>query len=307
MRLLRCLTAVTSVTTMALSAVAHAQGPEITFHPARPAQGSLFRVSVSWPDAVSLRGTIAREAIHFERDSVGTFHAVAAVSVEAGGEVPGTLWPGDARDSMAIAVPVTARVARSERLRLPTEYVAPPDSALARRIAGERNQINAALARAHAEPRMWGSLWFSPPRRGAAITSGYGTRRVLNGETQSRHMGLDYDGRVGEPVHATNRGTVILVGDFFYNGKCVYVAHGAGLVTSYLHLSATHVVVGQTVERGQLIGAVGATGRVTGPHLHWSVLYGRISVDPLSLLSLRPLPTAGPATEPSGVRSGASR
>jgi murein DD-endopeptidase MepM/ murein hydrolase activator NlpD len=80
------------------------------------------------------------------------------------------------------------------------------------------------------------------------------------------------------------------VGDFFYNGKCVYLAHGAGLITSYLHLSATHVVVGDTVTRGQVIGEVGSTGRVTGPHLHWSVLYGRISVDPISLLNLRPLP-----------------
>ncbi|HEX9582224.1 MAG TPA: M23 family metallopeptidase [Gemmatimonadales bacterium] len=274
----------------AVTLMAQEPAAQVTWYPARPSQGSLLRVAVRWPEATSLRGTLAGEALHFERDTAGTFHGVGAIPIDADGEVRGLMWAGRRPDSVPLTVAVAVRRVRSERLRLAPEYVAPPDSALAARVATERAQISAALARAHAVPRLWGSLWFSPPRR-SDITSSFGTRRVLNGETQSRHMGLDYNGVVGDPVRATNRGVVILVGDFFYNGKCIYVAHGAGLVTSYLHLSAAHVTVGDTVARGQVIGAVGASGRVTGPHLHWSVLYGRISVDPLSLLSLRPLPT----------------
>src|SRR3990172_814562 len=123
-----CLNAVTA---MALAAALQAQAPEIALHPARPAQGSLFRMAVRWPEVTDLSGTLAGEALHFERDSTGTFHAVAAVSVEASGDVPGMLWPGNGQDSLAIVVPVAARARRAERLRLPTEYVAPPDSALA--------------------------------------------------------------------------------------------------------------------------------------------------------------------------------
>jgi len=295
--------AVAATTTVAASAQAPA--PTVSWYPARPSQGSLIRVAVAWPEVTSLKGVLAGEALHFERDTAGTFHAVGAVPVDADGSVSGFLWGDGSPDSVPMSVRVAARSVGSERLRMAPEYVAPPDSALAARVASERAQIGGALARAHREPRLW-SLWFSPPRR-AEVTSLYGTRRVLNGETQSRHMGLDYDGETGDPVRATNRGVVILVGDFFYNGKCVYIAHGAGLVTSYLHMSAVHVAVGDTVGRGQVIGAVGATGRVTGPHLHWSVLYGRLSVDPMSLLNLRPLPTEADGDGRDGQADGRRR
>src|SRR5207245_468147 len=95
-------------------------------------------------------------------------------------------------------------------------------------------------------------------------------------------------GTVGAPVHATNRGVVALVADLYYSGTTVLIDHGAGLVTGYFHLSRVFVVPGDTVERGQVIGHVGATGRVTRPHLHWWGTYGEITVDPLDLLRLVP-------------------
>jgi murein DD-endopeptidase MepM/ murein hydrolase activator NlpD len=271
---------------------------DVSWHPARPVQGSLIRVRVTWPEAAHLSGRLAGETLHFERDSAGAFHALAAVPLDARDTVAGAAWAVGAGDTLPVRLPVALRASASERLRLAAEYVEPPDSALADRIAAERAQIRQVFARAHEGPRLW-SLWFSPPRR-SRITSTYGTRRVLNGATRSRHMGLDYDGATGDPVRATNRGVVALVGDFFYNGKCVYIAHGAGLITAYLHMSAVRVAAGDTVERGQVIGAVGATGRVTGPHLHWSAHYGEITVDPASLLNLRPLPTV------PGVRGAAA-
>jgi murein DD-endopeptidase MepM/ murein hydrolase activator NlpD len=87
-------------------------------------------------------------------------------------------------------------------------------------------------------------------------------------------------------VLAANRGVVKLVGHFYYSGRVVYLDHGRGLVTAYLHLSEIDVAAGDTLERGGLVGRVGATGRVTGPHLHWMVRYGRVSLDGLRLLDL---------------------
>lgn len=268
--------------------------PAFSWYPPQPSQGSLIRLTVQWPGVVKLRGSLAGEMIHFERDTADTFHAVGAVPLNADRSLSGFLWADESPDSVAVSLPVAVRTVRSERLRTAPQYTAPPDSALARRIAVERAQIREVFARAHQEPRLW-SLWFSPPRR-SPVTSAFGTRRTFNGATLSRHLGLDYDGVIGDPVVAANRGVVALVGDFFYGGTSVYISHGTGLVTAYLHLSAVHVAVGDRVERGQLIGSVGATGRVTGPHLHWSVNYGRLSVDPMTLLGLRPLPTA-----PAGV------
>ncbi len=99
-------------------------------------------------------------------------------------------------------------------------------------------------------------------------------------------MGTDFAGAVGTPVAASNRGVVRIVDAFYLGGNVIYIDHGAGIVTAYLHLSKQLVAVGDTVQRGQTIGQVGASGRVTGPHLHFIARYGQITVDPASLFSL---------------------
>jgi murein DD-endopeptidase MepM/ murein hydrolase activator NlpD len=99
-------------------------------------------------------------------------------------------------------------------------------------------------------------------------------------------MGTDFAGTTGAPVHATNRGVVRIVDAFFYGGNVVYLDHGDGLTSAYLHLSEQAVAPGDTVASGQLIGRVGATGRVTGPHLHLIMRYGNVTVDPLSLFAI---------------------
>ena len=99
-------------------------------------------------------------------------------------------------------------------------------------------------------------------------------------------MGVDFAGRRGASVRAANRGVVALVADLYLSGTTVLIDHGAGLVTGYLHLSRVLVAVGDTVARGQQIGEVGASGRVTGPHLHWLAAYGGITFDPLGLVGL---------------------
>jgi murein DD-endopeptidase MepM/ murein hydrolase activator NlpD len=108
---------------------------------------------------------------------------------------------------------------------------------------------------------------------------------MFNGTLSSRHLGVDFSGAVGTSVRAANRGIVALVDDFFLAGNVIYIDHGAGVVTGYFHLSKALVTAGDTVEKGQQIGLVGATGRVTGPHLHWNARYGAVTVNPLDLVS----------------------
>jgi murein DD-endopeptidase MepM/ murein hydrolase activator NlpD len=120
--------------------------------------------------------------------------------------------------------------------------------------------------------------------RNSQVTSGFGDGRVFNGRLASRHLGLDLRGFTGDTVVAAARGVVAITERFLLAGNVVYLNHGAGVLSAYFHLSEQLVEVGDTVEAGDPVGRVGATGRVTGPHLHWVVRYGRTSVDPRSLV-----------------------
>lgn len=150
------------------------------------------------------------------------------------------------------------------------------------RIRDERKRKTAAFARFR-EPDAAPSLEFDWPVRGRQ-TSPFGIRRFFNGEQRNSHTGLDLAGATGTPVNAAADGVITEAGNFFYSGNTVFVDHGQGVITMYGHLSKIHVEVGQVVARGQLIGDVGATGRVTGPHLHFSVALNDTLVDPMLML-----------------------
>jgi len=264
----------------------------ITWAPDRPLEGSLVRVTLTpgsgTADAMpAVRATLAGEPLHFEPAAGGAWTAVAAIPLGQSQRARLMLaaTPTAVHDSV-ISIPVAARIPDVARLRVADRFVRLPDSALAARIAREQRLVRGVLRASHERPRLWQEEFVQP--RTSRITSPFGQGRELNADSSVRwHRGTDLDGDRGAPVHAANRGVVALVADLYYAGTAVYLDHGAGLVTSYLHLQRADVAPGDTVASGQVIGRVGATGRVTGPHLHWAAHYGRVAFDPLDLLSLR--------------------
>jgi hypothetical protein len=258
--------------------------PEITWRPRLPLEGALVILDVRADSVLDVQGTLAGEALHFERVADG-FHALAGVPF-GGDSVTARVvrsHPSGVIDTVTVALPVRRRRMPGERLRVAPEFAQPPDS-LTDRIRLERELVDGVRERAHETPRLWREPFLRP--RPSRITSGFGTPRIFNGAVQSRHYGVDFEGQVGAPIEAANRGVVALVADLYYSGTTVLVDHGAGLVTGYFHMSRVLVVPGDTVERGQLLGRVGATGRVTRSHLHWWGTYGEVTVDPLDLLKL---------------------
>ena len=147
----------------------------------------------------------------------------------------------------------------------------------------ERERAHLAQVAATFSDIVPASLRLRQPAAGLRSSS-FGMRRIFNGQSRNPHSGMDIAASAGSPVIAAAAGSVIDSGDYFFNGKTVWLDHGRGLLTMYCHLSAISVRPGDTVEAGDVIGSVGSTGRVTGAHLHWSVTLNRVMVDPVLFL-----------------------
>lgn len=170
-----------------------------------------------------------------------------------------------------------------QKLVVDKKYVNPPAFEKAR-IEKDREKVKAALA-SGTGTRNW-SLPFARPVQGS-VSSQFGMKRVFNGQPRSVHRGLDLRGAQGTPIKACADGRVALVDNLYYSGNTVYLDHGNGVFTAYLHMSEPKVQPGQLVRKGDIVGLVGATGRVTGPHLHLSMIVQGQSVDPSPFLEER--------------------
>jgi len=168
----------------------------------------------------------------------------------------------------------------SESLEVESRYVEPPE-AIRERIAAEREELRVIYLRRTAGSNEAGP--FLRPVEGPP-TSVFGTERILNGKPRDPHAGWDLDAEVGDAVFAAADGEVVLAKNLHFSGGTVILDHGFGLFTLYAHLSEIDVVVGSRAIRGERLGAAGATGRVTGPHLHWGAKIGDRPFDPAALL-----------------------
>lgn len=177
-------------------------------------------------------------------------------------------------------------------IRVARRFTSPSKAEQAR--ADDEARAMAAAQATSAPSRLWAGSWCVPTA--GKPTAPFGTLRTYNQKRRSRHLGLDLDGDVGAPVIAAARGRVVLAVDRFYSGGTVVIDHGEGLFSMVFHLSRIDVGVGQLVQQGAVVGAVGASGQVTGPHLHFTVKLDGVSVDPAQLLALD-LSSAQPSAE----------
>ncbi len=192
-----------------------------------------------------------------------------------------TLTGRDGRQS-TVVFRIHAKTYASQHITLKNKHMVNPTKQELNRIWREEKAIHAALRTWRASPAV--VLRLKPPIHGIR-TSPFGLRRFFNGEPRRPHSGIDIAAPLGTPIHAPAPARVVLTGHFFFDGNCVFLDHGNGLVTMYAHMSKIEVKAGQRVKSGQVIGLVGATGRATGPHLHWGVSMNDARIDPDLLLA----------------------
>jgi murein DD-endopeptidase MepM/ murein hydrolase activator NlpD len=265
----------------------------ITWSPERLASGSPSLFAINLP--VGTTAVTARWQNHdlafFRAPHTNTWYGLAGIDVEAKpGDYPfvieAVLRDGT-RQTISQQLPVEAASYEEIPLSVPDKFVE-PNAAELRKIAADQALKSKAFARTAAVP-LWSGP-FRPPLKVAPESDSFGTRRVFNGKLASVHRGLDYHARPRTPVFAVNSGRVALARSLYYEGNCVIIDHGLGLMTLYMHLSRFNVKEGARVRRGEIIAFSGGTGRATGPHLHLGVRWQGAYLDPVKLYALQ-LPT----------------
>jgi murein DD-endopeptidase MepM/ murein hydrolase activator NlpD len=263
-----------------------------TANPEHLVNGAPLLFEVKPPSALaSLTGTWLTHAVTFAPGANGSWFSLAGISLET---EPGTFpleLTGTTKDGQKLHYEQKFSIASEKyetvELKVSKDFTAPSPEQM--EIIKRDQEIKKKTFAEISPDREWAGP-FRPPVD-APVSDVFGTRRVFNGVTKSVHQGLDYRVPAATPVSAVNAGTVILARLLYFEGNCVVIDHGQGLLTLYLHLSEFKVKEGDVVKRGQLIGLSGATGRATGPHLHIAVRWQGTYLNPAVLLSL-PVPSA---------------
>ncbi len=171
---------------------------------------------------------------------------------------------------------------KQEKITITDTSKVRPNKAQQKRVADELNEAN-AIYRTFTDKRLWSKPFALPMQ--SVITSHYGNARVFNGEVRSYHAGTDFRANIGTPIKATNDGIVALAKERFMSGNSVIIDHGEGIYSAYFHCSELKVAVGNRVKKGQIIALSGDTGRVSGAHLHFSIMVQGVSVDSLHFIN----------------------
>jgi hypothetical protein len=224
-----------------------------------------------------------------ESQGAGVLHGLLGVDLE---KAPGSYewkvsWTGTDGNPAACSVPITVRAGKfaTERLTVEKQYVQ-PDPEQQKRAEEDQKKMRVIYDTVTRE-----ALWkgkFRLPLKEVLTGKNFGRRRVLNGEARSPHAGVDFPAAAGTPVYAAQAGKVVLAENLYYSGNTVVIDHGFGIYTLYAHLSEIAVHAGDTVEVSAEIGKVGATGRVTGPHLHWGLTIDHARVNGLEIVQKQP-------------------
>jgi murein DD-endopeptidase MepM/ murein hydrolase activator NlpD len=257
--------------------------------PDRVSQGGVYIVTLSGDDtAVSAKGLFARRTIHFNPTDVpGTFVGLLGVDLAASPEVK-TLAvtikrSNGATETMTRSITVVKGKFFVQRLTLDEKWVSFDDATL-KRIQHEA-EISTALYATESPRRLWSEPFMMPLV--GEITTAFGLTRYINSQPPYSHEGIDISAVTGTPIVAANDGKVALVMDRYLSGLSLFIDHGQGLYTVYFHLSDVLVTGGESVKRGQMIALVGATGRVTGAHLHFGARLNYNRVNPAELMGKR--------------------
>lgn len=252
------------------------------------AQGSLLELTLTSTSPLqNLKGMWAGNPLPFWTVGERTHHALMGVDLERAPGKYALAISADAANGRAVKCEATISVRKGhfaiENLHVAGGFVdlSPADSD---RAGKESAHLHEIFAQASPE-RLWQGA-FRMPLTGVHSGHNFGRRRVLNGEPRSPHTGLDMPAPAGTPIHAPQRGRVVLAENLFFSGNTVVLDHGLGVYTFYGHMQSIAVSVGDFVNPGEIIGRVGSTGRATGPHLHWSLIVDGARVNPLQIVSL---------------------
>ena len=260
---------------------------QLSITPARIEQGSVARISVTCPDSVTALSYAWQDinAALF-MDAAGAYFGLVPIAMD---QQPGpaslTIMLRDADNkttTLNIPFEIIAKNFPVQHLTV-DESKDTMDQQTLERHNRERAQIENMFAQS--QPRRLWTEAFMQPLQGRLSTP-FGVKRFINKQPRNPHSGIDIAAPTGTPVKATAAGVVSLTGEHFFAGKSVYIDHGCDTFSMYFHLDTIAVQDGQTVARGDIIGRVGASGRATGPHLHWGMRMYGTPIDPFSLLAL---------------------
>jgi len=267
-------------------------GTTLKVSAAASAQGSLILTEILGPKS---RPTFSSDwdghaiPLWQETEKSFTWHGLIGVDLE---KPPGRYewkvsWPGSEGNVLTCSVLITVRPGKfpTERLKVEKQFVQ-PDPEQQKRAEEDQKKMRAIYDTVTPQ-RLWDGKFLLPLKD---VTTGgnFGRRRILNGEARSPHAGVDFPAAAGTPVFASQSGKVVLAEDLYYSGNTVVLDHGYGIYTLYAHLSVIGVQAGDMVKAAAEIGKVGATGRVTGPHLHWGLTIDHARVNAMQIAQRQP-------------------